>query len=316
MKTSHRTVIRPGKRYPHRLRFLVRLPDDPPQHCAAGLALLGLVMALVSGCANSAIATARSEIATGQYATAHRTFVQAAANTRLSQRERREVADGLCFTEYKIGAPQYSLSQQHQTCTVAVEEAGSESRPILAQVEWARRTQWSERAAAAIRDGDFAEAEAAIVRYQSLPGADPRLVSTWSHQLWAAVERDDTRPQAQTRTLAPAISQLSRLYPQVKAMSNPGFRRWIEDNMTISGTPLVSDIQIGKRTINLWIPDNELGLAAVNLDRFARINNAQVARCRCDGRTNIARQGSGLPAYLVRLDPATRRSEVLILVQP
>jgi len=273
-------------------------------------------MALVGGCTNSAIATARSEIAAGQYAAAHRTFVQTAANATLSQRERRQVEDGICLTEYKIGAPQYSLTHQHHTCTIAVGEAGSESQPILAHVEQAERTEWSEQAAAAIRNGDVAGAEDAIVRYQSLPGADPRLVSTWSRQLWAATARYDTPAKTPTRARALAIAQLTRQYPQVNAMSSRGFQRWIEDNMTVAGTPLVSDIQIGKRTVNLWIPDNELGLAALNLDRFARINNAQIARCRCDGRTNIAIQGSGLPAYLVRLDPATRQSEILILAQP
>lgn len=309
-------MIKLAIRHLPRLRLFKCFLADAAHHCAAALApMLVLMMTLAAGCTNSAIATARSEIAAGHYADAHRTFAQT-ANTKLSQREQRQVEDGLCLTEYKIGTPQYSLSQQPHSCTIAVGEPGSESQPILAQVEQAERTEWSERAAAAIGNGDFAEAENAIVRYKSLPGADPRLVATWSRQLWAAVAHDDSRAKTPTHALAPAISRLTRQYPQVNAMSNRDFRRWIEDNMTISGTPLVSDIQIGKRTVNLWIPDNGLALAALNLDRFARINNAQIARCRCDGRTNIAMKGSGLPVYLVRLDPATHQSEILILAQP
>ena len=58
-----------------------------------------------------------------------------------------------------------------------------------------------------------------------------------------------------------------------------------------------------------------MAAAATNLDRFAKVNDAMVARCGCDGRTNVAFQASELPAYLVRLDPATHRSAILVLAQ-
>ncbi len=287
------------------------------RHLAVLLApLLVLLASQISGCTNSSIAAARSEIALGRYAAAHQMFVQASANPKLSPREQREVADGLCLTEYKIGAPQYSLSRQYQACAAAVDQPGSASRPIFDQLTTAERAQYSQQAAAAIRDRDFVEAEDAIARYKSLPDADPRLLSVWSRQLWVAVDHDDSRTNTHSRALAMAISHLTRQYPRVNAMSVSAFRQWIKDNMTISGTPLVSDVKIGKRSVDLWIPDNHVALAQFNLDRFARVNNALVARCRCDARTNIAMQGSGLPAYLVRLDPATRQSEILILAQP
>jgi hypothetical protein len=297
---------------------LAHPPASFATQCATGslAAVLFLLASMLGGCTNVSIAKARSEIALGHYAAAHQTLARASTSSGLSEREQREVADGLCLTEYKIGAPQYSLSQQHRACARAVAAPGSESQPILEQVETAERTEWSERAATAIRDRDFAEAENAVVHYQSLPDADPRMISAWSGQLWADVAHDDPRAKPHSHVLAPAISHLTRQYPQVTAMSSQSFRRWVADNTTIAGTPLVSDIRIGKRMVDLWIPGNHLAIAAINLDRFARVNDALVARCRCDARTAIAMQGSDLPAYLVRLDPATRQSEVLILAQP
>jgi len=278
--------------------------------------MAALAIGALSGCTNASITTAQSEIAAGQYTAAHHTLAGAAAAGALSAREQRQVEDGLCLTEYKIGAPQYSPSQQQRTCSAAVNEPGSDSAPILARIEEAQRVEWSQRVAAAIHNHDFPGAEDAIVMYRSIPGADPTLVSAWSRQLWTAVEHDNGHTTLRSRALAPAISQLAREYPHLGTMDNRAFRHWIENNMMVSGTPLVSGIEIGKHDVNLWIPANQLSVAALNLDRFTRVNDAQIVRCRCDGRTNIALQSSGLPAYLVRLDPETRRSEILILAQP
>jgi hypothetical protein len=119
-----------------------------------------------------------------------------------------------------------------------------------------------------------------------------------------------------SRGLSSAISQAERQFPEIKRMSDASFTRWVQSNTTVSGTPLVSDVKLGKRTLSLWISEHQLHDVALNLDRFVRVNDAMVARCGCDGKTNIALQGTGLPAYLVSLDPETRHSEVLILARP
>jgi hypothetical protein len=75
-------------------------------------------------------------------------------------------------------------------------------------------------------------------------------------------------------------------------------------------------VKVAKQTLTLRVPDNELAAAATHLDRFAKVNDAMVARCSCDGRTNVAFHNGELPAYLVRLDPATHRSEILVLAEP
>jgi hypothetical protein len=89
----------------------------------------------------------------------------------------------------------------------------------------------------------------------------------------------------------------------------------VETNLRLAGGSLVSSVKVERRTLTLGIMDEQLRSAAGNLDRFVKVNDAMIARCGCDGRTNVALQGSELPAYLVRLDPATRHSEILVLVQ-
>src|SRR5260370_33539341 len=96
-------------------------------------------------------------------------------------------------------------------------------------------------------------------------------------------------------------------------MSDRAFSRWVEQNMTVAGACLIAGVEVTKQTLTLRLPVDQLAAAAVNLDRFAKVNDAMVARCGGDGRTKVAIQDTQLPAYLVRLDPATRRSEILVV---
>ena len=166
----------------------------------------------------------------------------------------------------------------------------------------------------AIRAQDLARAEDAIARYQTGAGADPKQVAVWSHQLWAIIDREDAAA-AKTRraVLRPAIAQMKRDYPDARTMSDRAFSRWVEQNMTVAGACLIAGVEVTKQTLTLRLPDDQWAAAAINLDRFAKVNDAMVARCGCDGRTKVAIEKTQLPAYLVRLDPATRKSEILVL---
>jgi hypothetical protein len=273
---------------------------------------------ILAGCASGALVHARAEIAAGHYGAAHQELAQAAGNqANLSQRERRELNDGLCLTEYKIGAPSYPLGEQQQACAAATALNGSRSGPLLAAVELNRRDAISGQITSAIAQGDIAEAENQIRDYQSVPGGDSAALNNWSREVWALVRQHD-RSYAKSRAsrIAPAISAVARQYPKIKGMNDRRFRQWIEENTTVSGTPLVSQVEIGRQTVNLWLAEDRRHAAALNLDRFARINDALIARCHCDGRTNVALQDGGLPAYLVRLDPEIRQSEIIILSNP
>ena len=76
---------------------------------------------------------------------------------------------------------------------------------------------------------------------------------------------------------------------------------------------MFSSVALRNQELDLAIRREEVRLASLKLDRLSAINDATIARCGCDGRTNIGVAETNFPLYLVRLDPETQRSEVLIL---
>jgi hypothetical protein len=268
----------------------------------------------LAGCTDASIARARHQIAEGDYVEAHEYYATEAAKSEdLSVSQRREVLDGLCLTEYQIGAPTYPLSRQLRSCATALNEPGSESSQIYSKVARKEREGLTSRIEEALAQRDIASADEAILHYRAIPGNDPRLAATWTRQLWIIVNQETVPSKT---ALTPSIAQLSRQFRHQQNMTDRQFRQWVEHNMTVGGNLMVTNVEIGQRTVDLWLGKNQLAEAALNLDRFARINDGLVARCRCSGLTKVALQDSGLPAYLVRLNPASRQSEVLILDQP
>ena len=278
-----------------------------------GAALMLCTASLVAGCTDAALVRARQQIAAGDFVAAHSYFAeQASKSAELSSHQRRLVMDGLCLTEYKIGEPTYLLNHQLRTCATAAEQPGSESGPIFADVARRQRQALSGTITAALAQRDIATADDAILRYRATPGSDPQLANEWTRQLWTVVNREATPNRVGLR---PTISLLSHEFRHQQNMNTRQFRHWIEQNMTVDGDLMVSYVQVGEHSVALWLGDDQLPEAALNLDRFARINDGLVARCRCNGLTRVALKESGLPAYLVRLDPTSHRSEVLILDQ-
>ncbi len=283
-----------------------------PQRLAAAAMLCAV--GLLAGCTDIAISKARHQITAGNYATAHEYFATTATNLdKLSPRQRRLVMDGLCRTEYQIGASTYPLTRQLQSCAAALNQPGSESRQVFNDVAHREREELTKTIKAALAQGDLARADDAIRRYRALPGNNPQLAADWARQLWSIVDREAAPGRA---ALTPTISQLSRQFRHQQNMSKQEFRGWIEKSMTVDGNLMVSKVEIGRRTLDLWLSDDQRANAALNLDRFARVNDGLVARCQCNGRTKVAIKDSGLPAYLVRLDTESHQSEVLILDQP
>lgn len=271
------------------------------------------VATLLTACTTVPLARARHQIEIGDYVSAHEYFAKEAERAdKLSARQLRVVMDGLCETEYRIGPPSYPLTRQLKTCAAAVKQPGSESSAIFADVAQKERDSLAKRIKTSLAQQDIADAENGIIDYRSIPGNDPRLSAAWTRELWTIVDRH----ASSGRVPPPMISELSRRFRQERSMSNEQFRRWIEKNMTIAGHLIVSDVEVRKRTVGLWLAANQLSNAALNLDRLARINDGLVARCRCNAHTTVALEESGLPAYLVRIDAASGHSEVLILDQP
>ena len=302
-------VLRPVKMEGH----LTHLSQHPAT-VALPFFAVAILCAAFAGCTDASITRANHETASGNYATAHEYFaIEATKSAQLSPRERRQVMDGLCLTEYQMGAPTYPLIRQLHTCAAALNEPGSESGRTFANVARKERESLAKTINSELAQQDIARADDAILRYRATAGSNPELAGGWTRQLWTIVNREAAPANV---SLTPTIGQLSRQFRHQQKMNDHQFRRWIEESMTVGGSLMVSNVEIGKHTVDLWLGADQLANAALNLDRFARVNDGLVARCHCDGRTKVALQDSGLPAYLVRLDTASHQSEVLILDQP
>jgi len=270
----------------------------------------------LSGCAPSALESARAKLRKGDYVGAHQELVALEANPdKLGVAERREVKDDLCITEFTIGPPSFSLREQRRTCAEAITEAGSESGEVLTRIDKAIEQADDERIEAAIRAGDLAAAEAAVEDYETLPGANQIQVARWSNRMWKLVELEDSQsPRGRKAVLASAIVTLKREHAELTKLSDAAFKRWVIKTATVNGKTIVYDPRPDHGLLKLDLMEPDLASAALNLDKFAEINDAVVARCGCNGRTEIGVGTGDLPAYVVRLDPENRRSEVLILL--
>jgi hypothetical protein len=272
------------------------------------------VALIVQGCAPSALGSARTMMRAGNYSGAHRELAALAAHPeKLSPAERREVRDDLCITEFTIGRPTYPLREQRRTCSEASAESGSRSGEILSRIDSAILQADDEQIDAAIKAGDLAAAEAAVRDYESIPGADQVQVARWSNRMWKLVEEKESQPSKVSKhVMNTAIATLRRSHADARKMSDAAFKRWILETATVDGKPIVRDPRLEHGRLKLGLEG--LAPAALNLDKLAQINDAVVARCGCNARTDVGVGAGNMPAYVVRLDPEIRRSEVLILL--
>ncbi len=270
---------------------------------------------LLAGCAPSALSAARGQIAAGNYAAAHQQLVALSAHENdLSASERRELKDDLCLSDFMLGKPAFTIAEQRSVCATAMKEPGSESASIIAKIDEAARAKYAREVETALEARDLAAAERAAIDYQRLAGADPALLARWSKEIWAlADEQVFADASAKKRSLGVTISELRKNYPNVQGMNDGAFTRWVVKTSTVSGTALASRVEMTKSTLILSIDDANLQLAALSIDKLAAINDAMAARCGCDARTDVAVIETGFPAYVIRLDPETRMSEVMIL---
>lgn len=273
------------------------------------------LVAGLSGCAPSALTSARSQIAGGNYVAARQELVALSApGNDLSPRQRREVKDDICLCDFMIGRPSFTLTEQRIVCANAAKEPGSQSDSIIAQIDAAARQSDADEVEATLSNHDLADAERAATDYQSLPGADPATVARWSAQIWKLADAQAFADSTATkRSLNATIAELRKNHRDIEHMDERQFTRWVVKTATVSGAPLVAGVAIKDSTVKLSVADANLQLAALSLDKLAAINDAMAARCGCDARTSVAVAETGFPAYFIRLDPETRMSEVMIL---
>jgi hypothetical protein len=273
------------------------------------------IAAGLSGCAPSALTAARSQIAAGNYAAARHELVTLDANSKkLSAGERREVKDDLCLSDFMLGQPSFTLAEQRRVCAEAMLEPGSQSGGIMARIDEATRSRDARAVETALNADDLASAERAAIDYQHVAGADPALVARWSQQIWKLADEQVFADESiKKRSLSAAIAQVRKNYPKARHMDDDEFSRWVAQTATISGTPMASRVELNDETLRLSVDNDNLQLASRNLDKLTSINDAFVARCGCDAHTNVAVSETGFPAYVIRLDPETKMSEVMIL---
>jgi hypothetical protein len=281
----------------------------------AGQAIVAVALAVaLSACAPSALSTARSQIAAANYPAARQELVALSARTDLNESQRREVKDDLCLVDFKIGRPTYTLAEQRGVCLDAMKVPGSESASILAQIDAAERDRDVQEVNAALAAHDLADAERAATDYQRMAGYDPATLARWSKEIWTIADAQVFADSAaKKRSLGGAIAEARKHHPNVAKMSKPQFTKWVVATSTVSGTALASSVTVSDSTLNIAVNEANLSVAALSLDRLATINDAMVARCGCDARTNVAVAETGFPAYFIRLDPETKMSEVMIL---
>jgi hypothetical protein len=282
----------------------------------AALAALAAIAMTLAGCAPAALTAARTKLAAGQYAEARADLLTVKARQgQLSPSERREVDDGICLSEFMIGRPTYSLAEQHRACAEAAAQRASQSADLLARIDAQMRAEAAQEVEASLKMGDLAPAEEAARQYRATAGADPNVVAGWASRMWKIADREAmgrAHPIGKKK-LRPLVAQLRRTHADVRKMNDDEFERWIRQTATVGKMPLVGRMDLRNDGVKLWIDEANAGAAARNLDRFTTINDAMVARCGCDARTDVGIDQSGFPIYLVRLDPDTRMSEVLIL---
>lgn len=269
-----------------------------------------------AACTNAMIASAQRKMAAGRYEEAHQELVGLLSSPgKLSASDRRVAQDDLCLSEYRIGAPAYSLDQQRRDCAFAAREPGSAADPVLAKINHELASRERERIEISLRRDDLPAAVAALIRYQQVDGTDRRHISRWKAEIWRLVERSD---QAQTPRYrarrARAVRLIRAEYPNFKSMSRRSFIRWVEREGG-EGEPAeeLRRVRISGHTLDLTIAAGELRQAELGPPTFGRINDAFSAWCRCYGDTHVISEETGMPIYLSRINGWTMRSEVLAL---
>lgn len=268
------------------------------------------LIAVMAGCATSPLADARSSIARGDYPAA-RAQLRAAQSADLTSSERLELGDDLCLVDFMIGRPAVPLSSQWSTCAAAANIQGSRSGSLLARIDDTLRGDYSDAVNNALQDRDVARAERAVLSYRSTPGADQRLVDEWTAAIWTLIEEQDSAARKlPKRQIASATSKVTSAFRAERMMNDRAFAAWVAETVKDAGAPRAV---ITPERVVLWVAATELTAATRNLDSFTRVNDALSARCGCLGRTDVVVSETGLPAYLVRLDVESKRSEVVVM---
>ncbi len=170
--------------------------------------------------------SATRALESGQYVTAHGDYLSTLSADEagyLGEVQRREALDGLCLTENKIGAPQYSLQQQRGSCAVAAAAAAQPSgavTAVLSDVEQKLSSQYSATIASSIAAKDADDAERVVGQYRQLPHPYQPQIELWQTQIGATYLLDlqkavSIKDWQSARSDLKKYSELSTASPEV-----------------------------------------------------------------------------------------------------
>ena len=128
---------------------------EPHYLQALAVFAIAAVIALASGCAPTALSSARQKIAAGQYAAARQELL-AIPLGNLNDDQRREVKDDLCVSTFMLGEPTYSTTEQRRVCADAAGEPGSQSAEFVAKIDDQVRQASYEKVNAALATATWA----------------------------------------------------------------------------------------------------------------------------------------------------------------
>lgn len=264
------------------------------------------------------LASAQRKIAAGRYQEAHQELVHLLSDSdprQLSARDRRAAWDGLCLSEYHVGAPVYTLERQRRDCMIAAAQHGNNAALVLARIntELARRER--ERIEHALRRDNLSEAVTALLHYQEVDGSNRRDILRWRAAIWTMVERDDRwlipRHERRRQRIVRLISAETAKF---RSMNRRVFIRWVQNHGGEKATAdRFREVMIIGHTLDLTVGAGELREARFGPATFGRINDAFSAWCGCYGDTHAISAETGMPVYLSRINGLTMRSEVLAL---
>jgi len=272
-----------------------------------GTPLLGGDFAAIRGKIRAAqyIADGDAALKGNSYAIARGDFESALSLSSPANPEPR-AQDGLCIAEYQGGAAiGVSLGEQLKTCQQALKGPHSTIPPnTIDLISKQLATQYTDRITMAISNSNVATADAALAGYVQLPTHNPDQAAIWREQIVklkaVALKQAD---EARALAMKDAIIRLGKRYPGVHGMTPGEFVSLISlTEVNAFGAPVFSGGRIDGNVLTLYTTVAQIAEGIVNnAAPYDQINDAFVAWCGCDGRTEIVYNAFGVRTGLAQI---------------
>ena len=153
--------------------------------------------------------------------------------------------DDLCLCDFKIGRPTYTLAEQRSVCLDAAKEPGSQSASIIAQIDEAERDKDAQEVKPPWPRMIWPTPSAPRPTISGCRGTIPRRLARWSKEIWTLADAQVFADSAAKKhSLGGAIAEARKNHPNVAKMRQSQFTKWVVATSTVSGTALVSSVEM------------------------------------------------------------------------